>query len=466
MTVQERDITRFRSLIAALLVTRQVAGMLALWLFLWGTVVVVLRVTLRVAPLDLLWGLAVVPLLVVLAAFLALRRVPPASAIRALLDRWSGAGGLLVAAAERPLDGWADRLPPAPSLRLHWHGGRTWGLLAAGALFLTIALAFPQHLVALATSRCLEIGNELAKLTAQLEVLKDAEVLQPERAESLEQKLNQLKDRAAGEDPAKTLEALDHVQQVASQAAQEAAETAAQKTERLAQAETLAEGLRQAAGEMDAKLQTEALAELARLAEKAALENKLFDKELDPQALKDFKAGSLNPEQLKKLAQALRGARKDIARNLEKLCKARLVDLEALAKCEQCGRCNGDKMAECLKAGGKQSVGKMLSQCQRPGRNGLNEGPGAAELTWGDPSSAEGVKFKEATLPPSDLAALKESQVVGVGKAAPSTEKGTAPSQPGALQQAASGAGSAQTQVILPRHRAAVERYFDREARK
>jgi hypothetical protein len=425
-----------------------------------------LRVTFRVAPLDLLWGLAVVPLLVLVTALLALRHVPPPSAIRALLDRWSGAGGLLLAAAERPLNGWASALPPAPSLRLRWHGGRTWALLAGGALFLGLALAFPQNLVALPTSRTLEIGNDVAKLTAQLEVLKETQVLEPQRAESLEQKLNQLKDKAAGEDPAKTLEAVDHVQQVTSQAAREAAESAAQKTERLAQAETLADGLRQAGGQMDAKLQAEALAELARLAEKAALENDLLDRDLDPQAIKDCKAGSLNAEQLKKLAKALGGARKDIARKLEKLYKARLVDLEALAKCEQCGSCNGDKMADCLKAGGKQSVGNMLSQCQRPGRGGLTEGPGAADLTWGDPSSEEGLKFKEETLPPSALAAFKESQVVGIGKAAPAAEKSASPSSPGALGQAAAGAGSAQTQVILPRHRAAVERYFDREARK
>jgi hypothetical protein len=465
MPVSESDVVRLRWRIGVMLVTRQVTGVLAAWAFVWGTAVVVLRVTLNVAAIDLLWGLAAVPFLIVIAFIMAWRRVPTGASVRALLDRTSGAGGLLLAAAERSLDGWAQALPPAPRLRLRWHGQKVWALLAAGLVFLAVGLFFPEHLVARPTHLSLEIGNEVAKLASQLETLKETEVLEPERAESLEQKLKQLKDKTAGEDPAKTLEALDHVQQVASQAAKEAAETAAQKTERLAQAETLAEGLQQAAGEIDAKLQAEAMAELARLAEKAAQENKALGKDFDPKRLKNGKAEKLDPEQLKKLAEALRGARHDIIRNLEKLHQAKLVDLEALTKCENCGRCNGDKMAQCLKAGGKQSVKKMLSQCQRPGRGGLNDGPAAAELTWGDPSSEKGVKFKEEALPPSALEALKESQVVGVGKAAPAAEKNSQPSQPGALGQAAAGAGSAQTQVILPRYRAAVERYFERSRR-
>lgn len=462
MTVYEHTIARLRRHIGVLLVVRQAALLLAAWAFVWGIAVVVLRVTLGVAPLELLWGLLGVPILVVVAAVLALRQLPASGTLRALVDRASGAGGMLLAAEEKELGGWTDSLPPTPCLRVRWHGSHAWALLSAGALFLAVSLLCPQQLVSMTPGRSLEIGNEVAKLTAQLEVLKDAAVLEPERAESLEQKLGQLKEKASGEDPAKTLEALDHVQDVVSRAAQEAAESAVQKTEQLARTGTLAEGLSEAAGAIEPRLQAEAMAELARLAEKAAAENKLSDKGLDAEALKACKSGSLNPEQLKKLAEALRGARKDLAGTLEKLSRAKLIDPETLAKCERAGRCNGKGMAKCLKEGGKQAVCDILSECQRPGRGGVNEGPGAAELTWGTPSSEEGAKFKEETLPPAAVAALKESRLVGLGKAPPAPEKSGGPSQPGALGQAAPGAGSAHTQVILPRHRGAVERYFER----
>ncbi len=83
-------------------------------------------------------------------------------------------------------------------------------------------------------------------------------------------------------------------------------------------------------------------------------------------------------------------------------------------------------------------------------------------LMFGPESDKDGAKFTEHALPPSDLAALKESVLAGVGKSAPKSDKPGAPSQPGALAGAKAGAGSANTQVVLPQHRKTVENYFDR----
>jgi hypothetical protein len=72
------------------------------------------------------------------------------------------------------------------------------------------------------------------------------------------------------------------------------------------------------------------------------------------------------------------------------------------------------------------------------------------------------VKFKEETLPEGDLASLKRSQKLAVSKGAPGTEAPGGPAGSGALEDSAAGGGSANTQVVLPRHRGTVERYFDR----
>jgi hypothetical protein len=85
-------------------------------------------------------------------------------------------------------------------------------------------------------------------------------------------------------------------------------------------------------------------------------------------------------------------------------------------------------------------------------------------LTFGSESERDGAKFKEETLPPADVAALKESVVAGVGKTAPKSDKPGGPSQSGALRGAAAGGGSANKPAILPQHRKAVERYFERPA--
>jgi hypothetical protein len=83
-------------------------------------------------------------------------------------------------------------------------------------------------------------------------------------------------------------------------------------------------------------------------------------------------------------------------------------------------------------------------------------------LTWKDESKAGGVKFKEEALPPADLAALREAKLAGLSPGTPQVSRGGAPAGSGALDRSTSGGGSASTQVVLPRHRAAVERYFER----
>jgi hypothetical protein len=472
MTDHEQAMGRLRRRLALALLLKHALAFFTVWAFLWGTAVLVLRLTAGTSPLVLLWGLAAVPVLGGLAVVPARRRQPSPTAVRALLDRASGCGGLLLAAAEHDLGRWERMLPPPAGLRVRWHGARACTLFAAAMVFLATALLFPERLATLGASRGLEIGNEVARLLGQIDLLKQAAVLEPERADSLKENLAKLKKNASGESPAKTLEALDHVQNTVSKAAKEAGEAAVGKTENLAKAEALAEALAKAGADVDPKVKAEALAELAALAQKAAADSKLVEKHLDAKALKDLKAGKLSPGQMKKLAQALRGGRQDLTRLLEKLSAARLIDPELRKACDKAGLCDAEGLAKLLKEGaGKMAVGEMLAKCkgkvegERPGRGGVTEGPGAAALTWGDKSSEEGVKFKEEALPPAAVKALKESRLAGLGKEAPSTEK-TDPSVPGALGQAAAGGGSANTAVILPRHRATIQRYFERPARK
>jgi hypothetical protein len=87
-------------------------------------------------------------------------------------------------------------------------------------------------------------------------------------------------------------------------------------------------------------------------------------------------------------------------------------------------------------------------------------------MAWKDPTSDDGFKFKEEALPPSAVQALKDSIKIGtVGRSRPGPGPGTNPdgsASTGALDGAKTGDGSANTQVVLPRHRQAVERYFDR----
>src|SRR5262249_54918530 len=130
---------------------------------------------------------------------------------------------------------------------------------------------------------------------------------------------------------------------------------------KLAKAETLAEGLREAGPALDAKVMAEGMKELAALMEKMAAED-LLGKHADSDVMKGAKAGTLRPEQLKQLAEALRDAKLDLASQLARLHEAGLIDLETLKQCENGGKCQGEALAELLKqCQGKQSVSDLLN---------------------------------------------------------------------------------------------------------
>jgi hypothetical protein len=480
MSEPEKVIDRLRFWLAGLLVLKHGVPLLTAWAFLWGAAVLVLRATLGVPPWPLLWGLAAAPLAIAPAFFVAARRLPGRTALRALLDRRSGCGGLLMAAEEQHLGRWQAALPEILLPRVRWHGLRACALLAMAGSFVLVAFLVPAGFANLQTGPTLEVGREADKLAKRIEVLKEEAVLDPARADSLAQKLDQVREQASGKDPVKTLEALDHLQEVTSQAAKEAEQSAVRKAEEMTRAEALAEALKEAGPDLSPQRLAEAMNELAALTKKAAEENDVLRKRLDPKTAKVLASASLDPETLKKLSRAMREGKTDLAERLAKLQKAGLLDREALERLAKCGECSGEALTSLLKEGaGKMSVAEMVGLCEgcnkealadflrecqgnKPGRGGITRGPGAASLTFGKPTSEEGFKFKEEVLPPSSLEALKKSKVINVGRVAPKVGDPIAPAEAGALAGAAVGGGAANTQVVLPRHRAAVERYFER----
>jgi hypothetical protein len=83
-------------------------------------------------------------------------------------------------------------------------------------------------------------------------------------------------------------------------------------------------------------------------------------------------------------------------------------------------------------------------------------------MTWQNKSSEDNLKFKEDALPPSSH--LSDAQFVGVSKSAPKLSADDLSAEHGALASAQASGGSANTQVILPQHRQAIQRYFQRDA--
>jgi hypothetical protein len=464
-TTEDRAINQFRLRLVNLLVLKYALTALTIWAFLAGVAVLVFRFQglSALTSFVFLAPLAVVAL--VPAVVLACRRLPSRAAVRAVLDRHSRCGGLLMAGGEVELGGWRRIMPAVSQPRLQWRSTRAWGLLAAGVAFVLLGLLLPQSFAEIGAAPGLNIDKQKAKLEKQIDVLKEEAILEPRKADDFKAKLEQVRRDALGREPVKTLDALDHLKEEFRQIAQKAAEPIAHKNETLGQAETMADVLKKKPMEMSPKAMAEAMKELAVLTRKTAAENEAVRQkfELDKELTDAMKEGELNPEQLEKLKELLKDAKGDLSEQLARLSKADLIDADLLEQADKAGDCDCEELAAYLKAkGGSEELSKVVLACQKPGRGGVTRGPGAAGMSWKDPTTEDGFKFKQEALPPARLQALKDSKLSGVSSGSPQKGNEGGPVESSALSGAAAGGGSASTQIVLPRHRGTVERYFSR----
>src|SRR5215475_10504352 len=459
----DQSIRRFIRRLALLLAFRQSLTFVTVWCFLWGAVALVLRAASATTRRQLLWGAIGIAVAAIAAAVVSRRRLPSRDSVRAMLDSRNDCGGLLMAGADADLGAW--RIPEITSPRLRWRKARAFGLLAASSAFVLISLLAPVRFAVTGVARPMDVSHEVENLSAQIEALKEAQVIEEAKAEALEQKLDQLGQEASGEDPAKTWEALDHLNDAVEKAAKEAAEAASARRERLARAEALAEGLMAGGDQLDSKTMTEAMRTLGEMTRQAVKENDSLAGDLAPETLEAIKSGSLKAEHLKDLSKALSQNKSALNQKLSKLSKSGMINPNALKGGAQANRRDNSGLARFLKENAeKMSVDEATLQW-RQGKGGVDRGRGDAAMTWTDGSSEKDARFKEKVLPPSSVAGLNDSQLVGLSASAPTVDTSGVAAH-GVLNSAASGGGSAYTQTILPRHRGAVKRYFDRPKSK
>ena len=459
----DQSIRRFIRRLALLLAFKQSLTFITIWFFIWGAVALVLRAASATPRRQLLWGSIGIAVAVIAAAAISRKRLPSRDSVRAMLDNRNDCGGLLMAGADADLGVWL--IPEITLPRLRWRNARAFGLLAASLAFVLISLLAPVRFATTSAARPMDVSREVENLSARIEALKEAQIIEEAKAEALEQKLDQLGQEASGEDPARTWEALDHLNDAVEKAAKEAAETANARQERLARAEALAEGLMAGADQLDSKTMTEAMRTLSEMMRDATKENKTLAGDLSPETLEAIKSGSLKAEHLKDISKALGQGKSALNQKLSKLSQSGMINPNSLKGGAQANRRDNSGLARFLKENAEKiSVEEATLQwCE--GKGGVDRGRGDAAMTWTDGSSEKDAKFKEKVLPPSSVAGLNDSQLVGLSASAPTVDTSGVAAH-GALNSAASGGGSAYTQTVLPKHRGAVKRYFDRPQSK
>ena len=468
----ESAVRKLRVRLLAAIAINTAVLMLAGWLFVWGTLTLILRMAVH-ADLYLLFSIGSVGIVIsiLISIIVARSKIPQETLLRAKLDSLNHGGGIMIAASENDVHEWNDRLSISLVPSAKWHNRRASILLAAAALFAIAAFIVPEPQLQ-TDAGAMAAGEIVKELQDKLDVLEEEKLIDEERAQTIEENLENITDSADADDPIKTWEALDNVSDSISGISETAAQNLLKTAEDAALMRELAENLRDSieSGNIGADVSTEAMRELAAMMNAKNMMNAMqnsISSELAAELAKKMANASLSPEDLKKLEQALKKCGNCSSAKMAKLCKANLADPSKLAACK-CASANAeDALLAFLSSEGKDSEALSLcvaSSCPKPGTGAPTRGRGDAPMTWTDGTDENGVDFKDETIPPDSIADLDKSRVVGLSKTAPSQKTHSVKVKGGLLNTTVSSSGGAWHQQVQPQHKKTVSRYFYRGA--
>ena len=371
--------------ITIVLIYKYLLRLATIWCFVWGVGVLVLRTATTISGRRFLWGALGFVIVLIAATIIARRRVPSRAVVRALIDQKNRCGGLLMASGDVLVGDWQGQIAELKTPKIRYHSLKAWGLLFSSVVFIGSGMIVPIREVNAGQSHTLAIDRQVSDIAEQIETLKEEQVLEGDKSKAIEESLDQLRQNASGEDPAKTWEALDHLSNDINQALKNAAESAVSQDEKLAKAEALSEGLKTDHGQLDSKLLTESMKTLAGMIDNAMAENQALAAELSPEMREAVKSGNLETSQLKELTGALGRNRAALDQKMAKLSKAtqgthsQMIDTRKLKGGASGTKPDNQGLAKFLKENAQRmSVTDALGAWCENGKGGIDRGRGDA----------------------------------------------------------------------------------------
>lgn len=369
----------------------------------------------------------------VLAWFKVRRRFESAAAARVRLEDGLGLKTRLTA-AEAGIGAWPKPVEHV-TWPVRWQWQRLLGVLGISTLMLLLAAWVPVPQKSIAKQRVIEKPSAVKEVEQWMENLKQEQAAEEKSLEEVEKKIaDMLKRPSENWYEHGSLEAADNLKD-------QTAEMLRQLADNLADADRAASAL-QAAGDA---MPQEAKDAVGRELSSAA------------QALR---TGGIKPNEqlLKQLQQAqsqCQGGQ----------CKLSKEQLEALAKQLQA---NAKALAEALKNSPELKLSECLGNClkpgegDKPGRGGINRGPGTAPLTFAQDETNLDTKKTEALQSQLDVQRMAPGDVLGVSDGKHDVDKNAynGPQQGGAIQNNGDGGAAVWQNSLLPTEREALKRYF------
>lgn len=502
--------------------------------FIAGFVFLILR-QMRFFSFDYVgFALAGLPVCLLLSVAMANRRkILPEKAL-AIVDSFNQAGGLAIASVETDDCSWNQRLPKSVKVpRLTTRFEQRLLLFAASLFFIIAGIKVPLYDFSRNENIKMDLKGMQEKALVQIETLEETGVIDANEAAELKETLEKMVKMADRNDPAKTFEAFDQLNEKILKEGQTAAQKAAQNLEELEQLKEQAQQLQN----------TDSANQNALKSAQNQLQNSFSASEASQQMPANMKNsinkgleavnsdGTPSAGEMKKAAQDLQNyidqkiqEKRQLA---EKLRNAMIIDRKTFEKMMKEGKIKPAGSMEDLKfsdqvyvvedESGKQQQGAQAGESGQGGQNGesgqsgqsgqsgetgqsgqsgqsgesgqggqsgqsgndggagqngnslsgsgsISRGGGSAPLNFNRKSSEHNTSFKNEKLPDPSAVSLEDSVSIGMGVSAPTVEDNQASkatqSDPAAQIPSRS---SGKNEVILPRHRNAVKKFFERQ---
>ena len=439
---------------------RDAAEWLAGFCFVFGSIVLLVKLRLPSLWPNVLWLIAAALPITCVAWWISCRRRLSQRDAVAMLDQKLDAGGLLMSISETADADWAAKLPMMERL---WQNAipklrpvRFTKLLIFPSVFAVAACLVPLRNIDEPIVEGAVAQQAAQRLEELMQHLEEAEVIKPEEPES-EQIRDELK-KLADETTNRPLThekwaTVDALQERMKAKLERSSDLVSHAGEALA---TLAQTLGDLSKTGEMKLSEEQFQQLENEVQKAMQQlAKSGGLGKMPAALQK-KLGGLAKNGVFKLPE--NAAERDalLAELQEHLGKESKKLAELRKKCKACEGCKPcDKEGECESA--------FAASCNKPGNGGVSEGRGDAELQFGDAAKHQGTKFKESVLPPGFLDKPRE-EVLSVTAASPEVKPADAASRNAARGNEANSGNETWNHAVRPRHRSVVKNYFSEKS--
>ena len=470
----------FQSGIRLRLFLRDATAFCAAALFLGGALVLLKRIVFQQwhPYVPIIGTAALVVLALVLAFIRASRRTPSKRQLTIWLDATTDCGGFLSASLETDCSAWADRIemPPAPELNMAFPAPHVAALLTA-ALFFAASLFIDLGQAFQAGPATLDVHEEQQELESKLEILEQEPLVPQDEIEAARETLEELVENSSSANPARTFEGIEALRNLADSLAAEAGRSLEHSIDNFDKLSQTASALSQMSPDVPGR--SKALEQFKQLAEQLAGDDAALAEFLKQSG--DNLAGSMTPEQLQSLAEQLANGSQDLKDRLEQLAQARRDQMQ-----QQSGQGNGQSNGENGQGqgGGQTGFGNDSDLDEEALQQWLEENaPGASELSNAAGQDANGTPGSGGiTRGRADALLMYSGQTEDVGderqnmvlenhepgQSVTISQFATDPgdetaerAKAGSLSGTGQAAEHAETR-ILPSHRGAVRRYFNR----